>query len=176
MEHSLTATMEESANLNSGEFKIVKSLTNFVFSPLISCNYIIQKNCFHMNVIRPTPSWTLLATGASSPSRPPDRVMLYSFDRNSMSKITRPIKFYLIEKKHIPYFLLKCLKHVTFWKILGCTYCRLHYFNLFKTAWISLFDTCNKCDIERKYHSKYTEKISTYNCHGGKQDKVFGFA
>ena len=44
--NKLTATKKGSANLNNGEFRIFRSLTNFVFSPLISCNYITERRSF----------------------------------------------------------------------------------------------------------------------------------
>ena len=44
--NKLTSTKEGSTNLNNGEFRIFRTLTNFVFSPLISCNYITERRLF----------------------------------------------------------------------------------------------------------------------------------
>ena len=122
---------------------------------------------FHIKVIRPLSSWALLAPGPSSPPRPPDKVLLYSFDHYSISRTALPslIKFYLIDKSTFLYFLLKCLKHVTFKKFLRCTYSKLHYFKLFlklsEQVW--LIDTYNKCHIKTKVETKCTGRYSIYN-------------
>ena len=80
-----------------------------------------------MNVITPSPLNPASHCSLITP-RSPDKVMLYSFDHYSMNKTTQPYQIIFDRQKHIPYYLLKCLKHVTFRKILGRTYCRLHYF------------------------------------------------
>ena len=79
-----TSTKECSANFNKGEFWIVTSLTNFVFSPSIWCSYITWESFYHFNI----PPWTLLAPGDSSPTRACDVVLLYSFDHYSISRTT----------------------------------------------------------------------------------------
>ena len=84
--NKLTSTKEGSANLNNGDFRIVRSLTNFVFSPLISYNYITER------VIRP-------------PAMPPGLFITCGTVLITILWAGLPslMKFYLMEKGTFPY-------------------------------------------------------------------------
>ena len=64
---------------------------------------------FHMSH-RPHTPWTLLAPRPSSLSRPPDKVLLYSFDHYYMSRTTQPCQIVFDKQKDISYFFVEMFK------------------------------------------------------------------
>ena len=102
-----------------------------------------------MNVIRPLPSnhWSHITP------RPPDKVMLYSFDHYSISKTTQPYQILCDRLKAHSLFFVEMFETCYILKnswmyILQITLFLFQF--VFKIAHVSLFGICKKCDIERK--------------------------
>ena len=144
--NKLTSTKECSANLNNREFRIVRSLTNFVSSPSILCTYITHSH-FHMKA---PPPWTLLVPGPSSPTRPPDNSFAIQFwslfhEQNHLAISNS------IDKSTFSYFYIEMFETCYVLKNSWMYIFQITLFQfVFKTAKISLVDTCNQCDMERK--------------------------